>query len=140
VRDPSPDPKKELKMAQKVLVQFVDDLDGSPGDDVSTVSFALDGVSYEIDLNEENANRLRDSLADYVESARRVGGRVRRGTAPAAAPVRQADARSKEQTKAIREWAKKNGYELADRGRIPANVITSFEEAHAKKSKRGKRG
>jgi len=126
-------------MAQKVLVQFVDDLDGSPGDDVSTVSFALDGVSYEIDLNEENASRLRESLADYVDSARRVGGRVRRGTAPATS-VRPADTRSKEQTRAIREWAKKNGYELADRGRIPANVITSFEEAHAKKSKRGKKG
>jgi hypothetical protein len=126
-------------MAQKVLVQFVDDLDGSPGDDVSTVSFALDGVTYEIDLNEENASRLRDSLADYVESARRVGGRVRRGTAPAA-PARPADTRSKEQTRAIREWAKKNGYELADRGRIPANVIASFEEAHAKKTKRGRKG
>ena len=127
-------------MAQKVLVQFVDDLDGVPGDDVSTVSFALDGVSYEIDLRAENADRLRESLADYVESARRVGGRVKRGAAPASAPARPADTRSKEQTKAIREWAKKNGYELADRGRIPANVIDAFEEAHAKKTKRGRKG
>jgi hypothetical protein len=126
-------------MAQKVLVQFVDDLDGVPGDDVSTVSFALDGVTYEIDLREENASKLRDSLAEFVESARRVGGRVKRGVAPAAAPPRPVDVRSKEQTKAIREWAKKNGYELADRGRIPANVIAAFEEAHAKKSKRGRK-
>jgi hypothetical protein len=132
---------KELtRMAQKVLVQFVDDLDGIPGEDVSTVSFALDGVSYEIDLREENAVRLRDSLADYVDSARRVGGRVKRGTAPASAPVRPADTRSKEQTKAIREWAKSNGFELADRGRIPANVIDAFEEAHTKKpARRGKK-
>lgn len=126
-------------MAQKVLVQYVDDLDGIAADDVSTVTFALDGVSYEIDLRAENADRLRDSLAGYVESARRVGGRVRRGTTPAAAPVRSGDARSKEQTKAIREWAKKNGYDLAERGRIPANVIAAFEEAHAKKTKRGRK-
>ena len=124
-------------MAQKVLVQFVDDLDGSPGEDVSTVSFSLDGVSYEIDLRDENAARLRDSLADFVGSARRVGGRVKRGVAPAAAaPARPTDARSKEQTKAIREWAKKSGYELADRGRIPANVIEAFEEAHAAGAKK----
>jgi hypothetical protein len=127
-------------MAQKVLVQYVDDLDGIPGDDVSTVTFALDGVSYEIDLREENAARLRESLSDYVDSARRVGGRVRRGITPSTAPVRSADARSKEQTKAIREWAKKNGYDLAERGRIPANVIAAFEEAHAKKSRRARKG
>jgi hypothetical protein len=96
-------------------------------------------VSYEIDLREENANRLRDSLADYVESARRVGGRVKRGATPTSAPARPVDARSKEQTKAIREWAKKNGYDLAERGRIPANVIAAFEEAHAKKTKRGRK-
>jgi hypothetical protein len=134
-------------MAQKVLVQFVDDLDGSVSDDVSTVTFALDGVSYEIDLREANANKLRDSLEDYVASARRVGGRIKRSTTPAApvaasAPAKASDARSKEQTKAIREWARKNGHDLADRGRIPANVIEAFEAAHAKKTagRRAKKG
>lgn len=130
-------------MAQKVLVQFVDDLDGSVGEDVSTVTFALDGVSYEIDLREENASKLRDSLEDYVASARRVGGRVRRPSVPVSpAPVRTPDVRSKEQTKAIRDWAKQNGHELADRGRIPANVIAAFEASHAKKAggRRGKKG
>jgi hypothetical protein len=141
VRDPSLTPKKELiPMAQQVLVQFVDDLDGAPGDDVSTVSFALDGATYEIDLRVENADRLRNSLADYVGSARRVGGRVKRAAAPAAAPARPTDTRSKEQTKAIREWAKKNGFELADRGRIPATVIEAFEGAHTTTtSKRGRK-
>jgi hypothetical protein len=128
-------------MAQKVLVQFVDDLDGSVGEDVSTVSFALDGVSYEIDLRDANANKLRDSLEDYVASARRVGGRVKRAvaTTATAAPAKASDARSKEQTKAIREWARKNGHDLADRGRIPANVIAAFEASHAKKTA-GRRG
>ena len=130
-------------MAQKVLVQFVDDLDGSVGEDVSTVSFALDGVSYEIDLREANAARLRDSLEDFVNSARRTGGRIKRGVTPAQAPSTPArtEARSKEQTKAIREWARKNGHDLADRGRIPANVIEAFEASHAKRSsRRGKKG
>jgi len=131
-------------MAQKVLVQFVDDLDGSVGEDVSTVSFSLDGVSYEIDLREVNANKLRKSLQDFVESARRTGGRIKRGVTPAqvaAAPARPTDARSKAQTKAIREWARKNGHDLADRGRIPANVIDAFEASHAKRSsRRGKKG
>jgi hypothetical protein len=130
-------------MAQKVLVQFVDDLDGSVGEDVSTVSFSLDGVSYEIDLRDANADKLRGSLEDYVASARRVGGRVKRSVAAAAAPApaKVSDVRSKEQTKAIREWARKNGHDLADRGRIPANVIAAFEASHAKKtsSRRGKK-
>jgi hypothetical protein len=131
-------------MAQKVLVQFVDDLDGSVGEDVSTVSFALDGVSYEIDLREVNAAKLRDSLEDFVNSARRTGGRIKRGVTPAQAPSTPAKAtetRSKEQTKAIREWARKNGHDLADRGRIPASVIEAFEASHAKRSsRRGKKG
>ena len=132
-------------MAQKVLVQFVDDLDGSVGEDVSTVSFALDGVSYEIDLREANAAKLRNSLQDFVDSARRTGGRIKRGATPAQAPApvqaKPSDARSKEQTRAIREWAKKNGHDLADRGRIPANVIEAFEASHAKRtSRRGKKG
>jgi hypothetical protein len=131
-------------MAQKVLVQFVDDLDGSVGEDVSTVSFALDGVNYEIDLREVNANKLRNSLQDFVDSARRTGGRIKKGVTPAqvaSAPARPTDARSKEQTKAIREWARKNGHDLADRGRIPANVIEAFEASHAKRSsRRGKKG
>ena len=131
-------------MAQKVLVQFVDDLDGSVGEDVSTVSFSLDGVSYEIDLREVNANKLRNSLQDFVDSARRTGGRIKKGVTPAqvaSAPARPTDARSKEQTKAIREWARKNGHDLADRGRIPANVIEAFEASHAKRSsRRGKKG
>ncbi len=132
-------------MAQKVLVQFVDDLDGSVGEDVSTVMFALDGVSYEIDLREVNAAKLRDSLQDFVNSARRTGGRIKRGVTPAQAvqstPARPTETRSKEQTKAIREWARKNGHDLADRGRIPANVIEAFEASHAKRtSRRGKKG
>src|SRR4051794_31177174 len=69
-------------MAQKVTVQLVDDLDGTTSEDISTVLFGLDGVSYEIDMSDANADRLRDNLAEYVDSARRIGGRVKRGTKP----------------------------------------------------------
>jgi Lsr2 len=121
-------------MAQRVTVQLVDDLDGTAADDISTVSFALDGVSYEIDLTEANAEKLRSGLEEFVNSARRTGGRVKRGTAPAKRPGSPA---SREQTKAIRDWARQNGYELSDRGRIPATVIEAFETAHTGKKKKG---
>jgi hypothetical protein len=118
-------------VAQKVLVQLIDDLDGTPAEDGQTITFALDGVTYEIDLKPKNADNLRSALADFVAAARKTGGRAKRSTAAAPGARRPApDARSKEQTKAIREWARSNGHELADRGRIPAHVIEAFEAAH----------
>ena len=60
-------------MAQQTTVRFIDDLDGS--DASSTVTFALDGRSYEIDLSEDNAAKLRDALAPFVDAARKSGGR-----------------------------------------------------------------
>jgi hypothetical protein len=113
-------------MAQQVLVQLVDDLDGTAGGDIETIRFSLDGVSYEIDLGPKNGAQLRDALADFVTNARRVGGRAKRDTAASSA----APSRSKEETAAIRDWAKKNGHELVDRGRIPAHVIAAYEAAH----------
>jgi hypothetical protein len=112
-------------MAQKVLVQLVDDLDGTSSLDVTTVLFGLDGVTYEIDLSDENAERLRESLAAYVDSARRVGGRVKRGTRPA---VGSKSANASEAGQ-IREWAQENGYELAGRGRIPSHVVEAYKQA-----------
>ncbi|SMD27179.1 histone-like nucleoid-structuring protein Lsr2 [Kibdelosporangium aridum] len=114
-------------MAQKVLVQLIDDLDGTTSDDITTVTFGLEGVTYEIDLTEKNAAKLRNQLGDFVDHARRTGGRVKRGTSPKAL----APAGNREQTKAIRDWARQNGFELSDRGRIPSNVIEAFEAAHA---------
>jgi hypothetical protein len=110
-------------MAQKVLVQLVDDLDGTTSDSVSTVQFGLDGVTYEIDLTDSNADRLRDLFADYVNSGRRTGGRVKRGSGPGRNGSSNNDAGQ------IREWAQANGIELAARGRIPAHVAESYREA-----------
>ena len=110
-------------MAQKHIVQLIDDLDGGPA--AETVSFALDGSTYEIDLSEQNAATLRDSLATYVANARRSArpvGVPRRGGRAAA----RAD---REQTQAIREWARQNGYKIGEKGRIPSAVADAY---HAK--------
>lgn len=111
-------------MAQKVLVQLVDDLDGTTSAEVETVKFGLDGVVYEIDLSESNAQRLRKTLAEYVDSARRTGGRVKRGTRPSTGTVDGEASR-------IREWAQANSIELAARGRIPGHVVESYRQAQA---------
>src|SRR5256885_1832827 len=123
-------------MAQKVIVELVDDLDGTASEDISTVSFSLDGADCEIDLTEENAESLRAALEEFVAAARRTGGRIKRNAGTKSSPSRPGA--SREQTKAIREWARQNGFELADRGRIPANVIQAYEEAQTPKGKRGK--
>jgi hypothetical protein len=125
-------------MAQKVLVQLVDDLDGTASDDVETVQFGLDGVTYEIDLSESNAEQLRKALAEFVDSGRRTGGRVKRGTRARNVDTSDGDAGE------IREWAQANGIEVAARGRIPGHVVESYREAQSTSKpaarKRGPRG
>jgi hypothetical protein len=106
-------------MAQKVNIILVDDLDGSEADE--TVSFALDGTSYEIDLNEKNAAKLRDALSGYIGHARKVSTtRKRRGSVTSSGPS----------ARELRDWARSNGYEVSDRGRVPAEVREAFEAAH----------
>lgn len=114
-------------MAQRTLVQLVDDLDGKPLEDGKgeTVTFSLDSTDYEIDLNEENASELRDALSPYVKAARRVGGRRRRARNPGGAR------RDSAQLKDVREWAKAHGHKVSDRGRIPRSVMEAYDEAHA---------
>jgi hypothetical protein len=116
-------------MAQKVDVRFVDDLDGSEAS--GTVTFALDGRAYEIDLSDDNAARLRDSLATFIAAARRTGSRrsrAQRGTASEAPPAPTRP--SREATAAIRTWARENGHEVSERGRIPKAVIEAYNSAN----------
>ncbi len=108
-------------MAQKVQVLLVDDLDGGTADE--TVTFGLDGVSYEIDLSSGNAQELRNELARYVEHARK--------TMPG--PARRRRARSgagRQQSAAIREWAKQHGMKISERGRIPTEILAEYDAAH----------
>lgn len=109
-------------MTRETVITLVDDLEGGPADE--TVTFGLDGTSYEIDLSAHNAGKLRNALAEYVGEARRVGsgsGRGRR-TAGTTAPRRAAGNESAE----IRAWARQNGYEVNERGRIPGSVVDAF--------------
>ncbi|HVQ89416.1 MAG TPA: Lsr2 family protein [Mycobacteriales bacterium] len=113
-------------MAQKVQVLLVDDLDG--GEAAETVSFGLDGTSYEIDLSKTNADALRDSLAKYVGGARKIGRAAARATAGRSRASGSA-AIDRDQAAAIRAWAKKQGLKVSDRGRIPANIIEQYNAA-----------
>lgn len=109
-------------MAQRVVVEKTDDLDGSLiGDGKGeTVLFALDGKEYEIDLKAANAKTLRKSLEAYVAVAAKVGKATgKRGKRTQVA----SDAG------AIREWCAANGIEVSERGRIPAEVRAKFEAA-----------
>jgi hypothetical protein len=107
-------------MAQKIQTLFIDDLDGSEAE--GTVRFGLDGAEYEIDLNAEHAQALRDALARYVQAARRAGGRQagRSGRRARADGVKSTD---------VREWAKAQGIEVKDRGRVPAELVVKFKAA-----------
>ena len=108
-------------MAQKIQTLFIDDLDGSPAE--GTIRFGLDGTEYDIDLNTEHAQALRGALARYVDAARR-------------GPVTKSPARSRRQATAdgpkstdVRDWARSQGIEVKDRGRIPAELVVKFKAA-----------
>ena len=110
-------------MAEQIIKRLIDDIDG--GEAEETVQFSLDGVPYEIDLSSANAKKVRDSLAPFVEHARRAGsggagGRRRRSRA----------ASSRERSADIRAWAKARGIKVNERGRIPATVVEEYERAH----------
>ena len=114
-------------MAQKVNIVLVDDIDGS--DATQTVTFGLDGASYEIDLNDDHASALREALATYVGHGRKVGrgGGARRTRSTSTASTASASGAS---AKEIREWAKANGHAVPDRGRIPADVREAYDAAN----------
>lgn len=114
-------------VAQKIQVLLVDDLDGGTADE--TVSFGLDGASYEIDLSADNATKLREAFSLYVGHARRAGRSGGRA-ASAARGSRGATRVDREQTQAIREWARSNGHKVSERGRIPAAVLEAYNSAN----------
>ncbi|MGW3287537.1 histone-like nucleoid-structuring protein Lsr2 [Streptomyces sp. NPDC001002] len=109
-------------MAQQTIIQLLDDLDGSEASE--TVVFGLDGKTYEIDLNEKNAAKLRKALEPYVDKGRKLSQTrgSRRGGATQAAT-------SSGDTALIRAWAKENGYEVNDRGRVPADIKEAYANA-----------
>ncbi len=109
-------------MAQKVQTLFIDDLDGSAAE--GTVRFGLDGTEYEIDLNTRHATELREALAFYVSAARRASGGSRRPSQGR----RKASADGVDTTE-VRQWARGQGIEVSDRGRVPAELVARFKAA-----------
>ncbi|MDJ0384252.1 Lsr2 family protein [Streptomyces sp. G-G2] len=105
-------------MAQRVVVTISDDIDG--GEASETVVFALDGKSYEIDLNLANAKKLRKSLAPYVAAGRRQSrsGKAYKHTSIAPDPA------------VVRAWARSNQLDVPPRGRIPKKVYEAYNAAH----------
>ena len=109
-------------MAQKIQTLLIDDLDGSAAE--GTVRFGLDGTEYEIDLNAGHARELRDALARYVDAARRVSSSARRPPRGGRrAPAGDLNAVE------VRQWAKAQGIEVKDRGRVPADLVVKFRAA-----------
>jgi hypothetical protein len=114
-------------VAQKITTLFIDDIDGGAAE--GTVRFALDGTEYEIDLNAKHSEELRSALGKYVSHARKVGGSARRAGRTAG---RGRGAGSTLNTTEIRNWARENGYDIKDRGRVPADLVAKYQAATGK--------
>lgn len=106
-------------MAQRVTVEMTDDIDGTQA--AETIAFRVDGTSYEIDLSGKNASKMRRDFDRYIEHARRVTGGRRSGR----------PRRDRDRSSVVREWAKQQGIQVSERGRIPASVVSEYEKAHA---------
>jgi len=106
-------------VAQRVTVEMTDDIDGTEA--AETIAFGVDGTAYEIDLSSKNAAKMRRVFGDYVEHARRTTAGRRSGRSR---PDRH-------RSSAVRKWAKQQGIEVSERGRIPASVVSQYEKAHA---------
>ena len=120
--DHSPAPPAADLAGALIQTLFIDDLDGSAAE--GTVRFGLDGTEYEIDLNAEHAKNMREALARFVNAGRRVGGSARK-------PARGSSRRSANglNTTEVREWARAQGIEVKDRGRVPADLVVKFKAA-----------
>ncbi len=110
-------------MAQRQLTQITDDLDGTILNEATTIQFSLEGLSYEIDLSEENARQLRSAIAPFVSAARRAPRRRTRDNTTAATTTRDLGL--------VREWARSNGHSVSDRGRVSAEILEAYDAAHS---------
>jgi hypothetical protein len=108
-------------MAQKIQTLFIDDIDG--GEAAGTVRFGLDGTEYEIDLSTKHDQELRAALGTYVSHARKLGGTARRAATRGRKP-------SAVDTVAVRSWAREKGFDIKDRGRVPADLVAKYREAN----------
>lgn len=110
-------------MAQTTQTILTDDLDGSEA--TQTITFAYRGTSYEIDLNDEHAHAIDESFAEWVSAARQVAGR----SSAAAGPARAASGPKRGDLDAVRAWARENGHQVSDRGRVATRVLEAYDAA-----------
>jgi len=111
-------------MAQHFQATYIDDIDGADlGQNANTLVFAFDGKEYSIDLSDDNADTFRKVMDPYITAGRRVTGKSKNTRKPAGST-------SSSRTKAVRDWARNNGYEVSDRGRIPADVMQAYTAAN----------
>ncbi|WP_043266800.1 Lsr2 family protein [Streptomyces sp. CT34] len=108
-------------MAQKVVTIYTDDLTGEESSEATTHTFSLDGVQYQIDLAPESYDQLLEAMAPFTKAGRKTG-RTRKSP--------KATAVSRDDSAAIRAWAKEAGYEVSNRGRVPAEVREAYAKAH----------
>ncbi|QSE84682.1 histone-like nucleoid-structuring protein Lsr2 [Rhodococcus koreensis] len=121
-------------MARRIVVEHVDDIDGTSIDagKGETIAFSVDGIDYEIDLSAKNAAEFRKTLDYYIEHATRVGGRRHRtaGTIHSGGGPATPARRDREHVRAVREWAREQGYEVGVRGRMPTDIVEAYNAAH----------
>lgn len=113
-------------MAQRVQTILIDDIDGTEAQE--TVTFTLDGKDYEIDLTTAHAAELRDSLAKFIDASRKLG-RSSQAAIPKRAGRKAAAADSTPSPAEVREWAKGQGIEVSDRGRVANELVVKFQAA-----------
>lgn len=110
-------------MAQHLHVRFIDDLDGTDlGNKANTITFSFEGKDYSIDLSEANADTFREAMKPYINGGRRATGSKTKTS--------RRSTTSADETKRVREWARSNGHEVSDRGRIPAEVMQAYTTAN----------
>lgn len=113
-----------LAMAKQHFTRLIDDLDGEVLEQGKTIHFSLEGRSYEIDLSEKNAEKLREAFAPFIKAGRSIGSAARTTTRGRSAKKDTRD------LGAVREWAAANGHEVSARGRVPAAVLEAYDAAH----------
>jgi len=113
-------------MAQKTVVELIDDLDGSPADE--TVTFALDGKQLQLDLSADHASRLRDIMAPYIAAGRRAGTSSRQQSTARRSERPARPSSSRDQARTMRDWLRQQGEKISDRGRIPTHLIKKYEQ------------
>ncbi|MFE9570382.1 Lsr2 family protein [Streptomyces sp. NPDC006692] len=110
-------------MAQKIVTIYTDDLTGEESAEAATHQVVIDGVAYEVDLGPDSYDKLMEAVGPFLK----VGRRIRGSRAKAASPRQAAGASD---TAAIRAWAKENGHNINERGRVPADIREAYEKAH----------